>query len=167
MKESDFSKELHKRYKELSSTEIQAEYSLEEMADAVGGSELAAALFSGKRIRKCKCCGRPFITSGVGNECYCDRLYEGGRTCKEFGPVKTRNKDVITREMDKARRLHLWRRARAGKTDEACTKYKEWLLYAQANEKRCRNGEMTIEELKDTIGTGYLADKDWGAGYDI
>lgn len=160
MKESDFSKELHKRYKELSSTEIQAEYSLEEMADAVGGRELAAALFYGRHIRKCKCCGKPLITNGVGNECYCNRPYAGGRTCKEVGPMRERNKDLVTKEMDRARRLHLWRRSKSGKTAEACKRYAEWLQFALACEKRCREGEISITKLREEIGIEYLADKD-------
>ena len=39
----------------------------------------------GVKLRKCKNCGRYFVVSGHGGAEYCDRSFNGGRTCKETG----------------------------------------------------------------------------------
>ena len=42
----------------------------------------------GVKLRKCKNCGRYFVESGHGGAEYCDRAFNGGRTCKETGAVR-------------------------------------------------------------------------------
>lgn len=152
-------KELLKRYENYADSEIKAEYSLNALSEAVGKDALIEGLLAGKRIHKCKCCGKPLITSGRGSECYCNRLFDGRRTCKEAGPALERKKDPVTREMDRARKLHLQRRAKAGKTTKACGLYDEWLSFALKKESACRSGRITIEELRLFIGADYVKDK--------
>lgn len=151
--------EIKRRYEDLANEDVLAEYSFEKITAAVGNEDLIKGLLSSMRIVKCKCCGKPLLTTGRGRECYCNRLFDGKRTCKEVGPTLARRSDPITREMDRSRRLHLWRRSKAGKTPDACSRYSKWLSFALENEKRCRNGEITIDQLRDLIGAGYGEDK--------
>ena len=151
-------KEILRRFEEYASPEIRAEYSIESLSSVIGNDILIDALLSGKRIKKCKCCGMPFVTNGKGRECYCNRSYDGRRTCKDVGPALSRNSDPVTKEMDRARRLHLWRRSRNGKTEAACRRYEEWLSFAQEKENACRIGTLSLDELRRLIGPEYRND---------
>lgn len=157
---SSIENEIRKRFEALASEELRADYSLEDISALFGEDATANALFTGKRIIKCKCCGQPFITNYVGKECYCNRIYDGKRTCKEIGASVTRNRDPITKEMDIARRVHLRRRSKAGKTKDACQKYSEWMRFAQAKEKECREGRISIDEFKAAVGPAYKEDRE-------
>lgn len=150
--------EIRRRYEDSVSPEIRKDYSVNDLSESLGEEALVDALLSGKTIRKCKCCGLPLITSGKGKECYCNRLYDGKRTCKEVGPGISRNSDPITKAMDRARRLHLWRRARNGKTTTACREYDRWVSFALEVESRCREGSISVDELGALIGAGYKED---------
>lgn len=154
-------KEIDRRYSLYADEEIRKGYSLQDLSDAMGEENLIYALFNEQYIRKCKCCGRLFVARRL-KECYCNELYDGKHTCKDVGPSLTRNQDEITVVMDKARRLHLWRRSRSGKTESAQRKYEEWLEFAKTKEEACRKGEITVDELRNVIGTGYTKDASIG-----
>lgn len=163
MKPIDFSieREINRRYTLCADEEIRKGYSLQDLSDAMGEENLIYALFNELYIRKCKCCGRIFVARRQ-KECYCNELYDGKRTCKDVGPSLTRNQDEITVVMDKARRLHLWRRYRLGKTESAKRKYSDWLEFAKVKEEACRKGEISVEALKEFVGAGYTKDASAG-----
>lgn len=152
--------EIKNRYDSLISDEVKVDYSFSELAGIIGEKELVGALCSGSRIRKCKCCGKPFVAHR-SNERYCSGMADDKRTCKDIGPLLVRSRDPVTFEFDKARRLHLWRRSAAGKDDAACRRYEEWLSFALEKEILCRAGDCSLDEFKAAIGTCYSADVFW------
>ena len=56
--------------------------------------EFTEMLKQGLRVKKCGLCGRYFILQSKHETEYCDRLYKGKRTCKQFGAKKVFNKRV-------------------------------------------------------------------------
>lgn len=152
-----FMNEIEERYSDLLSDEVRADYSINQLSAIIGEKDLVSALINGRHIRKCKYCGKPFVAKRI-NEFYCNRKVDGKRTCKDVGPSLVRKKDPVTCELDRARRLHLWRRSAAGKDDVACRKFEEWLSFALDMESLCREGKCSFVEFRDSIGTAYTAD---------
>ena len=132
--------------------------SMQEVAEQMGRKNFLDALMAGDSIRVCRNCGRPFAAHSR-IECYCNREVRPGRTCKDVGAAATRKSDPVNDALDRARRLHLYRKAAAGNTKMACKAYKEWETFAIACANRCRSGEIDIEEMKALIGREYLKDK--------
>lgn len=71
---------------------------------------------------------------------------------------KTRGSDPVTDAMDKAHRLHLWRKNKNGKNEEACQNFEKRVIYAKELEQKCRNGELHIDDFKKLIGREYEYD---------
>ena len=47
-------------------------------------------------IKKCKNCGKYFVPEKRTDELYCNNIYEDGRTCKEIGSFKVKQKMINT-----------------------------------------------------------------------
>jgi len=154
--------EMEKRYAALSEGQgNKPALNMQEAADLLGDKELLNALMNNRHIKRCKNCGKLFATKSK-RERYCNRPFEGGKTCKEVGSANARSEDPVTKIMDAARRLHLYRRKASGKDKEAQRKYEEWLDFALIQEKRCRAGEISEDKLKELIGRSYAPDRTKG-----
>ena len=151
--------EMQERYaKCMGGRDAPTDLSMQEIVEQMGREEFLEALMSGASIRRCKNCGRPFAAYRRG-ECYCNRIAKDDRTCKEVGAAEARKNDPVNDALDKARRLHLYRKAKAGKTKAARKRYMEWDMFARECADRCRNGEIDLEEMKTLIGREYTKDK--------
>ena len=56
--------------------------------------EFSEMLKQGLQVKKCRLCGRYFILQSKHETEYCDRVYQGKRTCKQFGAKNVYNKRV-------------------------------------------------------------------------
>ena len=155
-----FAAELKARYRaciryddELNNT------SAEQISDELGSDTFISAVLEGKYIKRCKLCGRPFVTSYMKTP-YCDRPYDDKHSYRDVGPRITRESDPLIKFFDKARRVHLRRRASAVKRGlpDAEQKYSDWLEYALEREEMCRAGEVTLEEFSICVGRNYEED---------
>lgn len=153
-----FINEAERRLMSCVDTENMESVTPEAVLADVGEKALVDAVFSGRKIRRCKNCGRFFVVQH-GLDVYCDNRFAGKKTCKQVGVRNTRNKDPITKEMIKAQSLHLKRRSVAGKTDVACKRYEAWQRYARSAEKKCRAGDISLDEFSAMIGKAYEKDK--------
>lgn len=153
-----FRNEIAARYAERIDDEFRG-VSMQQMSDALGEDAIIQAIFSNCYIKRCKLCGKPFITKNR-RAIYCDNYYDEKHTCKAIGASRTREKDPVNKVMDAARRLHLRRRKVALKTEPktADDNYNKWLEYALENEKACRAGKVSLDELKDSVGRNYTED---------
>ena len=106
-------------------------------------------------IKQCRYCGKPFIAKDK-------RMLYCSKNCKNTGAAEKRREDPINREMDHARRVHLYRRSVQGKTRAAMKAYDEWLEFAKKAEESCRKGEISIAKLTESIGVDYK--EDWVVG---
>lgn len=155
-----FATELEARYKRCIQNDIELKnFSAEQLSEELGNDAFISAVIEGKYIKRCKLCGRPFVTSYM-KASYCDRSFDATHTCKDVGARITREKDPIKKEFDKARRVHLRRRASAVKRGlpDAEQKYSNWLEYALEQEEMCRAGEVTLEEFSICVGRNFEGD---------
>ena len=135
-----------------------ADLDIDKAFTELGEEALLAAIVKGKAIKECALCGKLFVARDR-RERYCSNLREDGKRCKDVGAAKTRNDDPVTAEFDRARRLHLYRRSSAGKTDDAEARYQSWLRFAKRKETECRKGKISLEEFGNAIGKEYAKDK--------
>ena len=108
----------------------------------------------GVKLRKCKNCGRYFVVSGHGGAEYCDRSFNGGRTCKETGAVRVwtikHNEDELFREYRREYKKR-FARIRTGRTTKE--QFYAWSEQAREKKKACETGKLPrvefIEWLKE------------------
>ena len=109
----------------------------------------------GVKLRKCKNCGRYFVVSGHGGAEYCDRPFNGGRTCKETGAVRVwtikHNEDELFREYRREYKKR-FARIRTGRTTKE--QFYAWSEQAREKKEACETGKLPrvefIEWLKET-----------------
>ena len=146
-----FYKKIEKESESLIDRDLSSSLTLIEIADEVGENEFADAILEKHSIKKCKYCGRPFIAKNK-KRLFCSK------DCQRTGLRKERERDPITKEMDHARRVHLYRRSSSGKTKKAMKAYDKWLSFAKEAERSCRDGEISVEAFAMMIGTEYKDD---------
>ena len=108
----------------------------------------------GVKLRKCKNCGRYFVVSGHGGAEYCDRPFNGGRTCKETGAVRVwtikHNEDELFREYRREYKKR-FARIRTGRTTKE--QFYAWSEQAREKKEACETGKLPraefIEWLKE------------------
>lgn len=69
-------------------------YYLVEFLDEMLFFEFTEMLKNGQYVKRCKLCGRYFVLSDKRRREFCDRPYQGSRTCKKVGPKIFFDKDV-------------------------------------------------------------------------
>lgn len=69
-------------------------YYLVDYVDEMLYFEFTEMLKNGQFVKRCKLCGRYFILTDKRKRDFCDRVYKGGRTCKQVGGKLFFNKNV-------------------------------------------------------------------------
>lgn len=108
----------------------------------------------GVKLRKCKNCGRYFVVSGHGGAEYCDRVFKGGRTCKEIGATRVwtikQNEDELFREYRREYKKR-FARIRTGRITKE--QFYAWSEQAREKKEACETGKLPrvefIEWLKE------------------
>ena len=99
-------------------------------------------------------CGRYFVVSGHGGAEYCDRSFNGGRTCKETGAVRVwtikHNEDELFREYRREYKKR-FARIRTGRVTKE--QFYAWSEQAREKKEACETGKLPrvefIEWLKE------------------
>lgn len=131
---------------------IEEGYAVQTVSD-IAMLELSKMIALNMRVRRCAFCKKLFIPKGKHNTRYCNRIPEGyTQTCQTLGAsrnyaekMQKENADALYRKMYK--RLHQ-RKQKGAMTEKA---FKKWQGDAQYQLGRCKNGEITLEEMKRLI----------------
>ena len=117
----------------------------------------------GLMAKKCNLCGRYFVSKDKRNRKYCNRIYEGNKTCKDIGAKllykeKTEDDPYLARYED-LRQAYYSRKYRAdskrpntlsGK-DMTDAEYVVWSEMAVQERQRYLAGEISGEDLIATL----------------
>ncbi len=102
-------------------------------------------------IKKCKNCGKFFVPENRADELYCSNIFENGKTCKEVGPFKVKQK-----LMEENNDLKVYRNV-----------YQKLLLRTRRNPMNDEYEKEFIEfkkknaELKEKISNGKLTQEEY------
>lgn len=102
-------------------------------------------------IKKCKNCGKFFVPENRSDELYCSNIFENGKTCKEIGPFKVKQK-----LMEENNDLKVYRNV-----------YQKLLLRTRRNPMNDEYEKDFIEfkkknaELKEKISNGKLTQEEY------
>lgn len=106
-------------------------------------------------IKKCKNCGKYFVPDNRSDEIYCSNIYENGKTCKEVGHFRTKQK--LMKENDD---LRIYRNAyqklllRTRRNPDNIQYENEFQQFKEKNielKEKVNNGEMTQEEYMNWL----------------
>lgn len=110
---------------------------------------IAEHIKRGVGVKKCKNCGREFVSQRNNQVDYCDRVISNtGKTCRQLGAVRVyqskQNENPIMREYNKSYKTHNARIRYGTITKE---EFSEWSVKAREMRQRCIDGEITLEEF--------------------
>ena len=121
--------------------------------------EFTEMLKQGLRVKKCGLCNRYFILQSKHETEFCDRIYRGKRTCKQFGAKKVFNERVAADPvLQEYQRIYKRYFARGYKPFEKHPdsrfyniRFVEWSKIANELRQRYCNGEITGDALIDGV----------------
>jgi hypothetical protein len=121
--------------------------------------EFTEMLKQGLRVKKCRLCNRYFILQSKHETEYCDRIYRGKRTCKQFGAKKVYNERVAADPvLQEYQRIYKRYFARGGMPFENYPdsrfyniSFGKWSKAANELRQRYCNGEITGDALIDSV----------------
>lgn len=106
-------------------------------------------------IKKCKNCGKFFVPENRSDELYCSNIFENGKTCKEVGPFKVKQKLMEeNNDLKVYRNVYqklLLRTRRNPMNDEY---EKEFIEFKKKNaelKEKVNNGELTQEQYMEWL----------------
>lgn len=101
-------------------------------------------------IKKCKNCGKFFVPENRSDELYCSNIFENGKTCKEVGPFKVKQKLMEeNNDLKVYRNVYqklLLRTRRNPMNDEYEKKFIEFKRKNAELKEKISNGKLTQEE---------------------
>lgn len=106
-------------------------------------------------IKKCKNCGKYFVPEKRTDELYCNNIYEDGRTCKEIGSFKVKQK-MINDDDDLRTYRNVYQKLllRTRRNPENLQYEKEFEKFKEDNRKMRDNldkGKVTYEEYVEWL----------------
>lgn len=119
-------------------------------------------------VQQCKCCGDFFVARTKKKTLYCDRVFDDGKTCKEYGPklnqiVKAKQDEIIgTYEKAKNKMYKRLQRAEMfGITEKSITpnEYFTWLTNAQEAKQKYLDGKISADEALAIINIEQNKDR--------
>ena len=121
--------------------------------------EFTEMLKQGLHVKKCGLCGRYFILQSKHETEFCDRIYRGKRTCKQFGAKKTFNErvaaDPVLQEYQRIYKRYFARGSMPFENHPNSKFYglsrKEWSKIANELRQKYCAGEITGEALIDDV----------------
>lgn len=106
-------------------------------------------------IKKCKNCGNYFIPENRASSVYCNRKFEGKKTCKDIGAINTYNEKLKKDEVNSLYRKTLSaKKMLANRNPDIpmyLERYEEWKTTANKFKQDIKNGLKTNEEFKEWI----------------
>lgn len=106
-------------------------------------------------IKKCKNCGNYFIPENRASSVYCNRKFEGQKTCRDIGAINTYNEKLKKDEVNSLYRKTLSaKKMLANRNPDIpmyLEKYEEWKNTANKFKQDIKNGLKTNEEFKEWI----------------
>lgn len=108
-------------------------------------------------IKKCKNCGKYFVPEKRTDELYCNNIYEDGRTCKEIGSFKVKQK-MINDDDDLRTYRNVYQKLllRTRRNPENLQYEKEFENFKEDNRKmreKLDKGKITYEEYVEWLNT--------------
>ena len=104
-------------------------------------------------FRRCNNCLRYFVTTGVGNPKYCDRIVEGTKkTCRQLvAKEKAHTKNTTNPINITFNRTYktMYSRVSAGKLDKE--KFHQWAEDARQVRDKCERGIISLEDFSDWL----------------
>ena len=106
-------------------------------------------------IKKCKNCGKYFVPEKRTDELYCNNIYEDGRTCKEIGSFKVKQK-MINNDDDLRTYRNVYQKLllRTRRNPENLQYEKEFEKFKEDNRKmrdKLDKGKVTYEEYVEWL----------------
>ena len=106
-------------------------------------------------IKKCKNCGKYFVPEKRTDELYCNNIYEDGRTCKEIGSFKVKQK-MINNDDDLRTYRNVYQKLllRTRRNPENLQYEKEFENFKEDNRKmrdKLDKGKVTYEEYVEWL----------------
>ncbi len=106
-------------------------------------------------IKKCKNCGKYFVPEKRTDELYCNNIYEDGRTCKEIGSFKVKQK-MINDDNDLRTYKNVYQKLllRTRRNPENLQYEKEFEKFKEDNRKmrdKLDKGKVTYEEYVEWL----------------
>lgn len=106
-------------------------------------------------IKTCKNCGKYFIPENRTSSIYCNRKFEGKKTCRDIGALNTYNEKLKKDEVNSLYRKTLSaKKMLANRNPDIpmyLEKYEEWKKNANKFKQDIKNGLKTNEEFKEWI----------------
>lgn len=106
-------------------------------------------------IKKCKNCGNYFIPENRSSSIYCNRKFEGKKTCKDIGAINTYNEKLKKDEVNSLYRKTLSAKKMLANRNPDIPMYLEryevWKTTANKFKQDIKNGLKTNEEFKEWI----------------
>ena len=108
-------------------------------------------------IKKCKNCGKYFVPEKRTDELYCNNIYEDGRTCKEIGSFKVKQK-MINDDDDLRTYRNVYQKLllRTRRNPENLQYEKEFEKFKEDNRKmreKLDKGKVTYEEYVEWLNS--------------
>lgn len=106
-------------------------------------------------IKKCKNCGNYFIPENRASSVYCNRKFEGKKTCRDIGAINTYNEKLKKDEVNSLYRKTLSaKKMLANRNPDIpmyLERYEQWKNTANKYKQDIKNGLKTNEEFKEWI----------------
>ena len=106
-------------------------------------------------IKKCKNCGKYFVPENRASSVYCNRKFEGKKTCRDIGAINTYNEKLKKDEVNSLYRKTLSaKKMLANRNPDIpmyLERYEEWKTTANRFKQDIKNGLKTNEEFKEWI----------------
>jgi hypothetical protein len=128
--------------------------------------ELMEMVKRGIRVKRCALCDRYFVLADKRRRNYCDRIYDGKRTCKQVGAKKTFEQaledDTYLQEFQRIynRMYSRYYRMDAWDSDRQTNKlteeqFKAWIAEASKARQAYRQGKISGEEMISRITDSF------------
>lgn len=106
-------------------------------------------------IKKCKNCGKYFVPENRKTSIYCNRKFDGKKTCRDIGAINTYNEKLKKDEVNSLYRKTLSaKKMLANRNPDIplyLEKYEEWKSEANKFKQDIKQGKRTEEEFKKWI----------------
>lgn len=106
-------------------------------------------------IKKCKNCGKLFVPENRSDELYCSNIFENGRTCKEVGPFKVKQKLMEeNNDLKVYRNVYQKLLLRTKRNPQNDNYEKEFITFKQKNaelKEKINKGKITQEEYMEWL----------------
>lgn len=106
-------------------------------------------------IKKCKNCGKYFVPEKRTDELYCNNIYEDGKTCKEIGSFKVKQK-MINDDLRTYRNVYQKLLLRTRRNPDNMQYEKEFEKFKEDNRKmreKIDKGKVTYEEYVEWLNS--------------